>query len=103
MALSLSTLLPSSAPENLKTTVAMSTLASSGVKVKVSSSFCLGPSVPKRFVKSARKEFNINKMKKGSNMAAFKNKTVGSNLPERGDIWKGQLSVYISNLTKPEL
>ena len=49
MALSFSTLVPSSAPENLNMTVATMTLASSGVNVNVISCFCRGPSVPIAF------------------------------------------------------
>ena len=47
MALSLRIFVPSSAPENLKTTVATITFASSGVKVKVSSYFWRGPKAPR--------------------------------------------------------
>ena len=46
IALILSTLVPSSAPENFATDVAISTFASSGVKVTVISCFYFGARVP---------------------------------------------------------
>jgi hypothetical protein len=64
---------PSSAPEILKTMVAIRTLASSGVNVKVMSVFYLGPMVPVQIFKINK--INVDKAHEKMEFL-FQNKTV---------------------------